>query len=122
MQQDGKLLVQALLEVGSDTLIFLFFIISSPTHLPESLAPPFFTGHWGRSLPEPDGALRGGAVQPQQELLHAPGGVAEGGAAASRLPVVSDHRRTEGKLFQSDSQVSLWFFLFSSNASCRHFL
>lgn len=43
VQQDGKLLVQALLEVGSDTLIFLFFIISSPTHLPESLAPPFFT-------------------------------------------------------------------------------
>lgn len=69
-------------------------------------------GYRGRSLPQLDGAVCGGALQPQQELLHAAGGVAEGGAAASRLPIVSDHRRTEGKLFQPDSQVSVCVCVF----------
>lgn len=78
----------------------------------------FFTflhpGHWGRGVPQPDGAVCGGALQPQQELLHAAGSVAEGGAAASRLPIISGHRCTESKLFKSDSQVGLCFFLVSS--------
>lgn len=80
-------------------------------------------GHRRRSLPQPDGAVRGGALQLKQELLYAAGGVAEGGAAASRLSIVSDHGRTEGKLFQSDSQVSVYvfvFFLGSIIVCCLH--
>lgn len=50
VQQDGKLLVQALLEVGNNMLSFLLFcccfffiFIPPPTSLPELLAPSSFT-------------------------------------------------------------------------------
>lgn len=70
-----------------------------------SCSPP---GHWGRSISEPHGAVCRGALQPKQALFYSAGRVAEGGAAASRLPIVPGNNWTEGKLFKSDSQVTVW--------------
>lgn len=92
VQEDGKLLVQAVLEVRYTTFVtneLCCFTSDNSFFISLSCSPP---GHRGWSISEPDGAVCRGALQPEQALLYSAGRVAEGGAAASRLPIVPGHK------------------------------
>lgn len=92
VQEDGKLLIQAVLEVRSTVEKFLNFSdVAVGVNLCGHISPLLALGHRGRGVSEPDGPVCRSAFQSEQALLFSARFVAEGGAAASWLPVITGH-------------------------------
>lgn len=66
----------------------------------------FSPGRWRWDTSEPDGPSCRSAFHPEQALLFSACCVVKGSTAASRVPIITGHSRTERTLLQSDPQVT----------------